>query len=243
MSTLFCMEDLCRTMDPLAHDKVAAIGRMQKQLSALWAQQHLLPKDEVEDGAEDGAAPHVEEPKEVGDTRKAAPRPPQIRKILTSLDVEKNRRLLRSVEIEPPWTVGLIINQATHFDSQGTPLVKRKRKKRVRCLTIIFITSLELDEVERLFNTPGSVPTPTLRTYCGFLPVVIAIRGFPDFASARRAFCVWKERTRGPNSRFFRGQVLVRELRREGLPLEYFVIKKPQEEKIRSLHELYGVTT
>ncbi len=122
--------------------------------------------------------------------------------------MEKNKRYFQNYTIrEGPWSVGLIINLAGMYDKYGYKL-KKKNQKKVKSLTIIYITNLSIDQIEIRFNNRNDVPCHSLRSYCGYLPVVLSISGFKSFPLAKMAFLCWKERTRGPSSRICRGIVI-----------------------------------
>jgi len=166
------------------------------------------------------------------DLERDQPVPKQIRETITSLDIEKDRSILSHIEIPPPWTVGLVINLADRFDASGAPLARRKK---VKSLTIVFLTCQRLSEFERELNSPAVAHTRRTRKRRadsgrsvvrkrsadtlsrirnrGFLKVVLAITGFPTFAMARDAFLCWKQYTRGPRSRINCGIVIWEEFR------------------------------
>ena len=166
------------------------------------------------------------------DLQHEEPAPKQIRETITSLDIEKDRGILSQIEIPAPWTVGLVINLADRFDASGKPLCRRKK---VKSLTIVFLTCRSLADFERELNEPivaharrsrkrrtdsgrsvvwkRSADTLSRIRNRGFLKVVLAITGFPTFEMARDAFLCWKQYTRGPRSRINCGIVIWEEFR------------------------------
>ncbi len=158
--------------------------------------------------------------------------------IITSLDVEKNKNLLYEVNIPGPWMIGLITNLGSKYNKNGKLL---KKKQKVKCLTILFLTNWSLETTQKYFNTREKVPCSTLKQYCGLLPVLFAIRGFKTFKMAKTAFVCWKEKTRGKFSRFICGGVIMnsfkKKFKNECNTLEYFVTNLTPEENIRKLRE------
>lgn len=153
------------------------------------------------------------------------------RDIVTSLDVEKNRHLLSLVTIPgPSWIVGLIVNIAGRYDKNGEKLII---KKKVRHLTIIFLTNKTINEIQKHFNIKSSSPCNSNQNYCGFLPVVSYISGFKTEESAKTAFSVWKHRTRNPFSRFQCGIVVFDTLKKKHQELKFYQIQKNPKEMIK----------
>ena len=129
------------------------------------------------------------------------------RNIITSLDVEKNKALLENITMQPPWRVGLIINQASKYNKDGT----KKNKRDCKCLTIIILTNWNIETIERNFNRPDKVPCPILKLYCGLLPLVSIVEGFNSFELAKKFFIYWKYKTRGGFSRYHCESVVIKE--------------------------------
>lgn len=141
------------------------------------------------------------------------------RDIITSLDVEKNKNLLSLVKITgPPWRVGLVINLSGKYDKNGNELTI---KKKVKCLTILFLTNWSIEKTQKSFNNKDSVPCSTIKPYCGFLPVIYTIEGFSSLKMAKNAFKCWKEKTRGPFSRLQCGQEVFRLFRKNCKDLNF----------------------
>ena len=166
----------------------------------------------------------------------------EFRKVISSLDVEKNRRLLRTVVIHPnekgTWSIGLIINLAKNYNENGEKLVI---KKKVKSLTILYLTSYTKKEIEKYFNTKTSVLCPNLRKYCGFLTVVCWITNIPTFELAKQMFVYWKEGTRGGRSRMMCG-LRIHELFKEDYSgcenLKHHFRKTPALQTIKKLMSL-----
>ncbi|MHA1682025.1 MAG: hypothetical protein ACTSUE_13890 [Promethearchaeota archaeon] len=129
----------------------------------------------------------------------------QVRKLITSIDIEGDKRLLQNVTIPFPQRVGLIINLAGRYDKDGNKLQKRKKAK---ALTIVYLTSYSQEEIKKIFNSKDRVPCPILRPYCGFLVPIYSITNFKNEEIAKTAFYCFKEHTRGPFSRLYCGLTL-----------------------------------
>jgi len=150
------------------------------------------------------------------------------REIITSLDVEKNKMLLRTVKIPgPEWRIGLVANLSGKYDRNGIQLTT---KKKVKCLTILFITNWSMQKTQESFNTRAKVPCATIKPFCGLLPIVYCIEGFPTLDSAKKAFRCWKDRTRGLFSRQQCGYVIFEEFKKKHSTLrEWSINLKPTE--------------
>lgn len=162
----------------------------------------------------------------------------EIRTIVTSLDVEKRRYLLRTVIIQNNWSVGLIINLANDYAIDGSLL---KEKKKVKSLTILYLTSKSKTNVEKYFNTRSTVPCPDLRQYCGFLPIIFMIENIPTFEIAKQMFVYWKEGTRGSWSRLICGLCIYSHFK-ENYPIckdiKYEFVEMKAKETIKILSSL-----
>jgi len=166
----------------------------------------------------------------------------EIRKVISSLDIEKKRKLLRTVVIPPnekgTWSIGLIVNLANDYNEEGELL---DMKKKVKSLTILYLTSYSRTEIESYFNTKTSVPCPNLRKYCGMLPVVLSITNIPTFDIAKQMFVYWKEGTRGSWSRLVCGLCIIKLFKNKYKNcggLQYEFIKTKAKKTIKKLSAL-----
>ncbi len=77
----------------------------------------------------------------------------EFRETITSLDIEKDRTILNCVEIPPPWSVGLIVNLASRYNSRGVTL---HTKEKVKSLTVVFLTCKTKGDLEKQINTKST---------------------------------------------------------------------------------------
>jgi len=123
-----------------------------------------------------------------------------LRNIITSFDVihDSDMFIKRHSNPNDVWKVALVINLSGRYSKDGKLLPK---KKKVKCLTILLLSKLSIEETQRRINVKNAVPCLPMKSYCGFLPIVYAIQGFKDFREAYQVFDLWKKHTRGPFSR------------------------------------------
>lgn len=152
--------------------------------------------------------------------------------LITTVDLEKdkNKELLNKVHMEGPWYVGLILNMDKMYNRKGE---KRKKEKNVKSLTIFFITNMQLDDLQNLFDNKTKIPYPSLKTYCGMLFVIYAMTNFDSYETAKRAFVYVKEHTRGPFSRLQSCFVTADIMKKLFCPeLEHFITSLSPKENI-----------
>jgi len=157
------------------------------------------------------------------------------KEILTSLDVEKDKKLLNTIRIPKPWSIGLIINLAGKYKKNGQKL---KYEDKIKCLTVLYITCWSTEKVQEMFNKKETVPCTTLRNYCGLLPVLFSISGFNSLDEAKLAFLCWKQKTRNGFSRFMCGLELYEIFKKKSTNLKYYVTKLSPKDNIGLLSEV-----
>ena len=156
------------------------------------------------------------------------------RDLVTSLDIEKKKDILEKVNMRGPnWKVGLIINTMKTHHRNGSK--RKKKKKNVKCLTIIFITTLTISRLQDILNSDKDNPYTCLKDYTGMLFIIYWFHGFKTFIDAKHGFICLKDKTRGGFSRFVCSTVTYKLLKESNVNLKQFkVVLTPKENIIKS---------